>query len=78
MARIGSAAAARLRQYRGKTGQHLSFLSLTLSRHWSGLADELKLPAHSGIALTIEDEIIFRAVARNCTAGGRGKVRWEN
>jgi hypothetical protein len=44
----------------------------------AGLADELKLPAHSGITLTIEDEIIFRAVARNCTTGGRGKVRWEN
>ena len=60
------------------TGKRRLVTAHTLSRHWSGLADELKLPAHSGIALTVEDEIIFRAVACNCTAGGRGKVRWEN
>ena len=56
------------------TGKRRLVTAHTLSRHWSGLADELKLPAHSGIALTVEDEIIFRAVACNCTAGGRGKV----
>src|SRR5262249_58114776 len=44
----------------------------------SKFTDQMELSANGGASLAIEYEIIFRAVARNRAAGGRGKMRGED